>query len=274
MWWSWCYYNEEKMLYPARWKKITVDQSKVPENWLYRLFRFLWATRYRFAYRLSKIVGLYVHWSGRNLYNFVERTLRRTGIFFFFGGDTHFWSVLIRILNPLPESPPRSAENLAKRGGGGGNSSTFFSSRPKSVLYFLYRIRGTWTWDLTSYPGKNNLREKTNKRMCTNFPELCPNLPYFARNMPEFLHRQNVGVGYSAPFPPPPSPTPMDGLSISVFIYLVFLFNYWISWWIKYNRIWTTPHQDNPHRTCIGPDEWVNWLVVVLVGSCPSGELL
>ena len=27
--WSWCYYNEEKMLYPARWKRITVDQSKV-----------------------------------------------------------------------------------------------------------------------------------------------------------------------------------------------------------------------------------------------------
>ena len=22
IWWSWCYYNEEKMLYPARWKKI------------------------------------------------------------------------------------------------------------------------------------------------------------------------------------------------------------------------------------------------------------
>ena len=29
IWWSWCYYNEEKMLYPARWKKITVDQIKV-----------------------------------------------------------------------------------------------------------------------------------------------------------------------------------------------------------------------------------------------------
>ena len=27
--WYWCYYNEEKMLYPARWKKIAVDQSKV-----------------------------------------------------------------------------------------------------------------------------------------------------------------------------------------------------------------------------------------------------
>ena len=27
------------MLYPARWKKITVDQSKVPKN---RLFRFFW----------------------------------------------------------------------------------------------------------------------------------------------------------------------------------------------------------------------------------------
>ena len=39
IWWSWCYYNEEKMLYPARWKKITVDQSKVLKNWLYRLFR-------------------------------------------------------------------------------------------------------------------------------------------------------------------------------------------------------------------------------------------
>ena len=29
IWWSWSYYNEEKTLYPARWKKITVDQSKV-----------------------------------------------------------------------------------------------------------------------------------------------------------------------------------------------------------------------------------------------------
>ena len=35
-----------KMLYPARWKKITVDQSKVLKNWLYRLFRFGGATRY------------------------------------------------------------------------------------------------------------------------------------------------------------------------------------------------------------------------------------
>ena len=34
------------MLYPARWKKITVDHSKVLKNRLYRLFRFLWATRY------------------------------------------------------------------------------------------------------------------------------------------------------------------------------------------------------------------------------------
>ena len=40
IWWSWCYYNEEKMLYPARWKKITVDQSKVLKNQLYRLLRF------------------------------------------------------------------------------------------------------------------------------------------------------------------------------------------------------------------------------------------
>ena len=31
------------MLYPARWKKITVDQSKVLKN---LLFRYFWATRY------------------------------------------------------------------------------------------------------------------------------------------------------------------------------------------------------------------------------------
>ena len=31
------------MLYPAKWKWITVDQSKVLRN---RLFRFFWATRY------------------------------------------------------------------------------------------------------------------------------------------------------------------------------------------------------------------------------------
>ena len=36
-------YNEEKMLYPARWKKITVDQSKVLKN---LLFHFFGATRY------------------------------------------------------------------------------------------------------------------------------------------------------------------------------------------------------------------------------------
>ena len=30
--------------------KITVDWSKVLKNWLYRLFRFLWATRYRPIY--------------------------------------------------------------------------------------------------------------------------------------------------------------------------------------------------------------------------------
>ena len=34
------------MLYPARWKKITVDQSKVLKNLLYRLFRGFGATRY------------------------------------------------------------------------------------------------------------------------------------------------------------------------------------------------------------------------------------
>ena len=54
IWWSWCYYNEEKMLYPARWKKITVDQSKVLKNWVYRLFRFLWATRYRSVHGASQ----------------------------------------------------------------------------------------------------------------------------------------------------------------------------------------------------------------------------
>ena len=35
------------MFYPARWKEITVDQSKVLKNWLYRLFCFFWATRYK-----------------------------------------------------------------------------------------------------------------------------------------------------------------------------------------------------------------------------------
>ena len=30
--------HEEKMLYPARWKKITVDQSKVLKNLLYKKF--------------------------------------------------------------------------------------------------------------------------------------------------------------------------------------------------------------------------------------------
>ena len=31
------------------------------------------------------------------------------------------------------------------------------------------------------------------------------------------------------------------------------------------------PNRTIPHRVGIGPDEWF-WLVVVLVGSCPSGE--
>ena len=43
IWWSWCYYNGKKRFYPARWKKITVNQSKVQKN---RLFRYFWATRY------------------------------------------------------------------------------------------------------------------------------------------------------------------------------------------------------------------------------------
>ena len=46
IWWFWCYYNKEKMLYLVKWKKITVDQSKVLKIRLYRLFRFYWATRY------------------------------------------------------------------------------------------------------------------------------------------------------------------------------------------------------------------------------------
>ena len=28
-----------------------------------------------------------------------------------------------------------------------------------------------------------------------------------------------------------------------------------------------------PHRAGTGPHEWFHWLVVLLVGSCPSGEL-
>ena len=34
----------------------------------------------------------------------------------------------------------------------------------------------------------------------------------------------------------------------------------------EWNRIRTTPHQDNLHRIGIGPDEWFYWLVVVRVG--------
>ena len=59
IWWSWCYYNQEKMLYPARWKKMTVDQSKVLKNRLYRLFRFLWAIRY--IWQALKFCYCYFH---------------------------------------------------------------------------------------------------------------------------------------------------------------------------------------------------------------------
>ena len=47
------------MLYPARWKKITVDQSKVLKN---QLFRFFWATRYRWTQSI---------WVGLNQYEVV-----------------------------------------------------------------------------------------------------------------------------------------------------------------------------------------------------------
>ena len=40
------------MLYLARWKKITVDESKVLKN---RLFRFFWATRYTSANGIAAI---------------------------------------------------------------------------------------------------------------------------------------------------------------------------------------------------------------------------
>ena len=52
------------MLYPARWKKITVDQSKVLKN---RLFRFFGATRYSMknipnqpCMRISKMIIVYI----------------------------------------------------------------------------------------------------------------------------------------------------------------------------------------------------------------------
>ena len=32
IWWSWCYYNEDEILYPASWKRITVDQEQNPKN--------------------------------------------------------------------------------------------------------------------------------------------------------------------------------------------------------------------------------------------------
>ena len=50
IWWSWCYYNEEEALYPARWKRIIVDQSNILKN---LLFCFLWATRYMHAIKLA-----------------------------------------------------------------------------------------------------------------------------------------------------------------------------------------------------------------------------
>ena len=42
IWRSWCCFNEEKMFYPAKWKKITVDQSKVLKNRMFRLFGATW----------------------------------------------------------------------------------------------------------------------------------------------------------------------------------------------------------------------------------------
>ena len=33
------------------------------------------------------------------------------------------------------------------------------------------------------------------------------------------------------------------------------------------------PTRTIPHRTGIGPDEWFDLLIVVLVGRCPSGKL-
>ena len=43
------------MLYPARWKNVTVDQSKVLKNQLNQLFRFYWATRYKGRFHTSHL---------------------------------------------------------------------------------------------------------------------------------------------------------------------------------------------------------------------------
>ena len=75
------------MFYPARWKKITVDQSKVLKNRLYRLFRFfVWATRYS---RLSlQTAGL------------LSRAPRARS------GATHFHARATRARSGAPPPPP------------------------------------------------------------------------------------------------------------------------------------------------------------------------
>ena len=56
IWRSWCYYNKEKMLYPTKRKRITVDQSKVLKN---RLFRGFWGHPvYIYIY-----IYIYLYWN-------------------------------------------------------------------------------------------------------------------------------------------------------------------------------------------------------------------
>ena len=64
------------MLYPARWKKITVDQSKVLKN---LLFRYFWATRYS----VSALLGAKISQVLDKIVKFQPRKWPVLGIFVF-----------------------------------------------------------------------------------------------------------------------------------------------------------------------------------------------
>ena len=132
------------MLYPARWKKITVDHSKVLKNRLYRLFRFLWGTRCR--YNENSFLGGIVHSPLFLLHFFAARLLMP-------------WLVV----TPSCKSPSRNLSHVRQisrnRIHGRGYLVVVTGSASRSFLFFyfffgenrlawLIRDRFTRRWDL------------------------------------------------------------------------------------------------------------------------------
>ena len=162
-------------------KKITVDQSKVLKNWL---FRFFWATRYKtlslpLAYR-SIILSKWGSWK-----------LDTVSV-------NHNFTVFVCVLT-IPST----------LGGGGGGSLFFFCKLAPNCMYW-----GRGTWAPVSYIGQNILTKKKGlagifAQICLTFAQILPEFTWisskYRSNFARIRYIGKIGGRHNSPPPPPVS---------------------------------------------------------------------